>query len=124
MKNIAYAIQVANSISIKACKNSFIGELLFSYNDELFYKLQENEFVYIFKYGVVCFYNIEIVKRKEIILELLSFSKIPNSNEIFEEIEIITGNNKNNISIESIELSNLSVGKIRLSMLIFHNLLH
>lgn len=117
MKNKAYAIQFANSISIKACKSSFIGELLFSDNDELFYRLNTDKYVYIFKYGVVCFYNIGAPKRKEILLELLSYSKIPNSNEIFEEIEIITGGIKNNISIESIELSSLSVDKLRLSML-------
>lgn len=117
MKNKAYAIQFANSISIKACKSSFIGELLFSDNDELFYRLNTDKYVYIFKYGVVCFYNIDTTKRKEILLELLNYSKIANSNEIFEEIEIIAGGVKNSISIESIELSSLSVDKLRLSML-------
>ena len=117
MKNKAYAIQFASSISIKACKSFFIGELLFSDNDEIFYRFNKDQYVYIFKYGVVCFYNVDTPERKEILLDLLSFSKIPNSNEIFEEIEIITGVIKNNISIESIALSSLSVDKLRLSML-------
>ncbi len=54
--------QVAETIDVKAFCSIFKGEL--SYNDpaELFYKTAADQYVYIFKYGAVCFLNYDAIQ--------------------------------------------------------------
>src|SRR6185312_8939773 len=49
--------QIADSIDIKQLKASFREELLHGDADELFYRIDKDTLVYIFKYGVACFLN-------------------------------------------------------------------
>jgi hypothetical protein len=52
-----YAYQYSESIDIKSFKSDFTAELSYSSSDELFYKVDPTLYVYVFKYGVVCFFN-------------------------------------------------------------------
>ncbi|HEY8782252.1 MAG TPA: hypothetical protein VIM16_11580 [Mucilaginibacter sp.] len=49
--------QIADSIDIKIFKSAFKAELYFGDTDELFYITDEGQYIYVFKYGVVCFLN-------------------------------------------------------------------
>src|SRR4051794_6923688 len=61
--------QIADSIDIKNFKNAFKAEIHYSDADELLYRTDTNQLIYVFKYGVVCFLNCDPIK----ISEFLSF---------------------------------------------------
>ena len=117
MKNEAYAVQVADAISIKNCKLDFKGTLLFSDTDELFYEKGEEQYIYIFKYGVICFYNIEKNEVQHIIHEILQFSKNPLQDKLSDQIEIFIGKGNSEITPGYINLTTFYVDKLRLIML-------
>jgi len=116
-KNTVFAIQIASSISIKNYKNSFTGNLLFQDSDELFYEIGEDQYVYIFKYGVLCFYNIDDALKEEITGKLMPYSKNIYENKHWEEVEIIIGSKTNKMTCDLIEISKFSIDSLRLMML-------
>ncbi len=117
MQNKAYAVQIADGIAIRNCKNQFKATLLFSDTDELFYKLKQEQYVYIFKYGVVCFYNISRQEIRELSNEILSFAQNYIDEDISEKIEIIVGGSTNTISFSKVTLSEFNIESLRLIML-------
>ena len=117
MKTKAYAVQIADVISIRNCKNNFKAKLLFSDTDELFYELYQDQYIYIFKYGVISFYNLSKEDIKEISTEILVYSKNPISEEVSEHIEIIIGEESNAVSFGAVSLKEFSVESLRLIML-------
>lgn len=117
MSNDAYAIQVADAISIKNCKLDFKGTLLFSGTDELFYEKDNEQYIYIFKYGVICFYNVEKNETQQITNQILQFSKNPLQDKLSDQIEIFVGNGDGEITPGYVNLPEFSVDKLRLIML-------
>jgi uncharacterized Rmd1/YagE family protein len=63
--------QIADNIDIKMFKSAFKSDLYFNDTDELFYIIDEGQYIYVFKYGVVCFLNYDAVKISEF-LRLIS----------------------------------------------------
>ena len=51
------ALQIKNSLNIRLCRLKLELEVLYSDSDELFLKLGKEQFVYVFQYGVVAFFN-------------------------------------------------------------------
>ncbi len=49
------SFQLADSIDIKLFKSSFPATLHYSDTDELFYTIDNQKYLYVFKYGIVCF---------------------------------------------------------------------
>ncbi|GGX22700.1 RMD1 family protein [Aquimarina muelleri] len=117
MKNKVYAIQVADAISIKSCKIDFKGILLFSDTDELFYQKDAEQYIYIFKYGVICFYNVEEKEIQQSIHEILQFSKNPHQDKLSDQIEVFIGKGDSEITPGYVNLTVFSVDKLRLIML-------
>lgn len=117
MKNKVQSIQIADAIAIRGCKASFNMKLLFSDSDELFYEFSLERYVYIFKYGVVCFYNFNDDEKRKVISELEPYCK--NSYEVqkSEEVEVLIGSSADKITLEVVELSNITIESLRLIML-------
>src|SRR3954471_7056337 len=104
MEVVSY--QIADSIDIKLFKAAFKADLHYSDSEELFYKIDSDRFIYVFKYGVVCFLNYDAVEVsgflqlispycKNLFDESLSeaFSIETNGKEIklgYNKIEIVT----------------------------------
>ena len=55
--------QVADSIDVKRFSSSFTEELYYHDQSELFYRTGAEQYVYIFKYGAVCFLNYRVRDR-------------------------------------------------------------
>ena len=55
MQQQVLSYQIADTIDIKVFKTVFKAELYYSDPDELLYKIEDNQLIYVFKYGVVCF---------------------------------------------------------------------
>jgi uncharacterized Rmd1/YagE family protein len=49
------SFQVADSIDIKSFKAAYAAKTNFADSDELFYQIETYKFLYVFKYGIVCF---------------------------------------------------------------------
>ena len=116
-KNKTFAIQIASSISIKNCKSSLKGNLLFYDSDELFYEIGEDQYVYIFKYGVLCFYNFDEASKEEFTKKILTYSKNIYENQHWEEVKIIIGGKTNKMTPDLIEISKFNIDSLRLIML-------
>jgi uncharacterized Rmd1/YagE family protein len=79
MKQKVVSYQVADSIDVKKFGADFKGELCYSDPTELFYKTADEEYVYVFNYGSVCFLNYDAVG-------MTSFLKLiaPYCNQLFD----------------------------------------
>ncbi|HEY9000301.1 MAG TPA: RMD1 family protein [Mucilaginibacter sp.] len=109
--------QIADSIDIKAFKAAFKADLHYSDADELFYKTGFNEFIYVFKYGVVCFLNYDPIRISEFLRLISSYCKNSFDQNLTEEFEIHTNAGKNKIGFNSIEIIGADIEVIRLIML-------
>ncbi len=117
MTGKAYAIQISDSISIRNCKNNFEEELIFYDSDELFYQRFQGQYIYVFKYGVVCFYNINKEEIKQICQEILKYAKNIILEDISEHINVVVGGTTNKVSFGTVTLKKFNVESLRLVML-------
>ena len=86
----AVAYQVADSIDLKAFRVAFQETPHTFDKDEVFYVLQGDRYVYVFKYGVVCFLNFDEIKTAEFIRFLSPFCKNVAEQAMQEELLVET----------------------------------
>ncbi|HWJ89625.1 MAG TPA: RMD1 family protein [Flavisolibacter sp.] len=109
--------QVADSIDIKQFKSAFKAELYYSDSDELFYKLGDEQFIYVFKYGVVCFFNYDAIKISGFLQLISDFCKNRFEENLSEEYLIETNAKENRIGYNQIEVKEADIETVRLIML-------
>ena len=119
MKTIAIAIQVAEYIDIKSLKTIFNQRPLFSDNDEIFFYLKQDKYLYAFKYGIICVYNftpteISVLKKK--INSTLKGDVVINS-VISEKLQIVIGGDCFSTDFDNVTLPDSDAEKLRLVML-------
>ncbi|MDB5229425.1 MAG: hypothetical protein JWN76_230 [Chitinophagaceae bacterium] len=112
-----FSYQVADSIDLRLMKTVFKGELYYSDADELFYRTGDHRFVYIFKYGVVCFLN---YTEEEIPAFLKTVSPCCNNffdKTLSEEFLVETGAKEIKVGYNKIEVIKATVEILRIVML-------
>ncbi|MEI6945890.1 RMD1 family protein [Paraflavisolibacter sp. H34] len=109
--------QIADSIDIKLLKAAFKADLVHSDADELFYQTDNQQFIYIFKYGAVCFFNLDAVKISEFLKLIASYCKGLFEESMSEEFLVESNCKENRIGYNKIELREADVEIIRLVML-------
>ena len=119
MKTTAIAIQIAEHIDIKSLKTIFNQLPLFSDNDEIFFCLDKDKYLYAFKYGIICIFNftpteISVLKKK--INSTLKGDVFINS-VISETLGIVTGGEYFSSDFDNITLPESDAEKLRLVML-------
>jgi uncharacterized Rmd1/YagE family protein len=112
-----FSYQIADTIDIKQFKATFKAELYHSDADELFYKAGTQQFVYIFKYGVVCFLNYDPIEIAAFLQLISSFCKNLFAEQLSEEFVIETEANENKIGYNKIEIVSADIDVLRLIML-------
>lgn len=112
-----HAYQYSESIDIKSFKSDFTAELKYSSADELFYKLEQDLYVYVFKYGVICFLNYDAIKVAEFFKLMTQYTKTPFENKLHEEFIIETDSKQNSFGYNKIEIINSDSETLRLIML-------
>jgi len=115
MKVLAY--QIADSIDIKAFKNSFKAPAHYSDTDEIFYAIDSDKFLYVFKYGVVTFLNYDEIKISEFIRFIMPFCRNFSEAKLSEEFEIYTGAKEITFGYNKIEITSPNTDVFRLIML-------
>ncbi|MDB5227313.1 MAG: hypothetical protein JWN78_1506 [Bacteroidota bacterium] len=111
------SLQISDSIDIKAFKSVFTAELLFSDSEELFYKVDAEKFIYVFKYGVVCFLNHDDIKISGFIKLISPYCKNFFEYKLREEFDIDTNATENKIGYNKIEIVRADKETLRLIML-------
>ncbi len=109
--------QIADSIDIKLFKSDFKAELYYSDADELFYITSEGEYIYVFKYGVVCFLNYDPIRISEFLRLISPYCKNKFDQSLEEEFKILTNSARNKIGFNSIEIIGSEIEVLRLIML-------
>jgi required for meiotic nuclear division protein 1 len=113
----AIAYQVADSIDLKAFRAAFQAEAYAYDKDEIFYSIAEDRFMYVFKYGVVCFLNYDEIRTAEFIRFLQPFCKNPFPQSMQEELVIETGAREFRFGFSKIEILAGDVETFRIIML-------
>ena len=109
--------QIADTIDIKQFKAAFKGELYHSDADELFYKTGSEQYIYVFKYGVVCFLNYDAIKISAFLQLISSFCKNLFAEQLNEEFIIETEAKEYKIGYNKIEIVSADIDVLRLIML-------
>lgn len=117
MTHQVLSYQIADSIDIKSFKAAFKAELHFSDADELFYRMDSGRFIYVFKYGVVCFLNYDSIKISEFLSMITPYCKYRRSEDLTEEYQVETEAAENKIGYNKIELVRADAEVMRLVML-------
>jgi uncharacterized Rmd1/YagE family protein len=109
--------QMADSIDVKAFRTAY-KEGIYHYDaDELFYKVADDSYIYIFKYGVVCFTNCSEASMEEFLQRIAPFGKNVFELKLSEEFEVETDAKENKFGYNKIEVTKPDVEVIRLIML-------
>jgi Uncharacterized conserved protein len=109
--------QIADSIDIKQFKAAFKGELYYSDSDELFYETGKQQFIYVFKYGVVCFLNYDAVRISAFLKLISGYCKNVFEESLSEEFQIETNSKEYKVGYNKIEIVNEDTETIRLIMM-------
>jgi uncharacterized Rmd1/YagE family protein len=114
-KVISY--QIADSIDIKNFRTAFKADPLYGDADELFYLVGVSNYIYIFKYGVVSFFNYDPVDTSAFLQLILPFCRNPFSESLNDEFLVETGAPENKVRHNKIEIISLDRQLLQLIML-------
>lgn len=109
--------QIADYIDIKRLKFASLGEIIYADNDELFFQIRENVYLYILRYGVISHLNLEEDEFEGIKKQILTTCRNILDTNIHEEHLIETGGTDNKISHNKIQIKNSTSEVIRMVML-------
>jgi len=111
------AFQIAESFNLKELRNYYNATLLFGNRDELFYGNDEHQYLYIFKYGVVSFFNIPPLEISETLDAFSKFAVHPFEEKLSEEIQVESGGARNQVFFNKVVLGEMDKDSIQLIML-------
>lgn len=115
MQVVSY--QIADNIDVRAFRGAY-KEGIYRYDaDELFYNTSDTAFVYVFKYGVVCFLNYEEGPRRAFLQLLVPYCKNVFEQPLSEEFEVEPNANEYKLGFSKIEIVKPDVEVLRLIML-------
>src|SRR5579863_7383924 len=109
--------QIADSIDVKGLRTAY-KEGIYHYDaDELFYKMGEGCYVYVFKYGVVCFLGYSEGEASTYLERIVPFCKNVFGQRLSEEFEVETNARENKFGYNKIEIVKPDIEVLRLIML-------
>ena len=114
---IVKSFQIAQSIDIKQIREHQKEAMLFSEADALFYKLKEHQYIYVFQFGIVSFFNIETDEIEVIKSELKQFGKGHVASKLSEDITVNVIPDTSEVAFNSVTIPIFDEEMIRLIML-------
>lgn len=109
--------QIADSIDVKQFCSAFKAELSYSDPSELLFKTDVDQYVYIFKYGAVCFLNYDPVRISEFLHFITPFCKNLFEPNLTDEFLLETGAKELRVGFNKIEIPSATIDVLRLVML-------
>jgi uncharacterized Rmd1/YagE family protein len=111
------AYQVADSIDIRGFRNAFTAPLHHGDADELFYVVDPEKFIYVFKYGIACFLNQSELEVSAFLQLLSPFCRNPFGKRLSEDFEVEQHATADRFGYNKIEVMNPGIEAFRLIML-------
>jgi uncharacterized Rmd1/YagE family protein len=109
--------QVADSIDVKRFSSGFSGELVYHDQSELFYKTGMEQYVYVFKYGAVCFLNYGIKEIESFLQLIYPYCKNLFENSLTDEFLVQTEAKEVKVGFNQIEIPSANIEVLRLVMM-------
>lgn len=111
------SFQIADTIDVKLFKAAFTAEIYHADSEELFYRIDAQKLIYVFKYGVVCFMNHNELEMTAFIHLIAPYCKNLFSQRLSEEFEVDTSASRNEFGFNKIALAHPNIEMLRLIML-------
>ncbi len=111
------AFQIADSIDIKLCKSVFTATIYYNDSDELFYEIGNEKYIYIFKYGIVCFLGYDEVEISAFIQLIQPCCKNYFDKKLTEEFDVEINQTHNKFGYNKIEIALTNADVFRIIML-------
>lgn len=111
------SFQVADTIDLKQFKTAFTTDIHYGDTDELFYHIAANKYLYVFKYGIICFLGYDETEMTAFLQMLQPYCRNFFDQRFSDEFEIETGATAVNYGFNKIEIPGQDIEMIRLIML-------
>jgi len=111
------SFQIADSVDIKLFKSSFPASLHYSDADELFFVIDSDKYLYVFKYGIVCFLGYSATEMAAFFQMIGPYCKNLFEQRLSDEFDIETEAPAINYGYNKIEIPSPDVDEMRLIML-------
>ncbi len=111
------AYYLANGIDLKEWRAAFTGKLIMWDADEVFYTLKEGQYVYVFSYGVVSFFNTSQEEQQLHLKRLQPFLKEPVAIGTFEEQVVVNSQHANAVVDGILEINFNEITALQIAML-------
>jgi uncharacterized Rmd1/YagE family protein len=111
------SFQVADSIDVKQFKTVFTANIYYADSDELFYFIDTYKYLYVFKYGIICFLGYNETEMSGFLQLITPYCKNYFEQKLSDEFDIETNASAINYGYNKIEIANPSIDAIRLIML-------
>ncbi|WP_343487155.1 RMD1 family protein [Allomuricauda sp. d1] len=111
------AYQFAVSIDLKRCRQSIGFEVVFNDSDELFVRLSDKKYAYVFQYGMVSFFNLSKQEIDDFFVSLRQVSKGVFGDPFSDAISVTVANGKDLVGFGQVQLNDFDSEAIRLVML-------
>lgn len=109
--------QIADAIDVKGFCSAFKAELYYNDPAELFFRTGAEQYVYVFKYGAVCFLNYDEAGIAAILKEIIPFCKNIFASKLTDEFLVETGARELRVGFNKIEVPSANIDVMRLVML-------
>ena len=109
--------QIADAIDLRQFRGVFKAEVHFSDADELLYRMDTDQFIYVFKYGVVCFLNCDAIRISDFLRLVSPYCKYKREENLTEEYLVEDGAPEIRIGYNKIEIMRADIEVLRLIML-------
>ncbi|RYZ55623.1 MAG: RMD1 family protein [Sphingobacteriales bacterium] len=117
MNQKVFSYQIADAIDLKQFCAVFKGELYYSDPGELFYRTDGHEYVYVFKYGAVCFLNYDPIRISEFLVLIRPYCRNLFAEPFTDEFIVETDARELRVGFNKIELPSADLDVLRLVML-------
>ncbi len=111
------SFQIADSIDIKLFKTTFTATIHYGDTDELFYILDKQKYLYVFKYGIVCFLGYSETEMADFFKTIGPYCKNLFDQRLSDEFDIETEAPTLNYGYNKIEIPSPDIDELRLIML-------
>jgi uncharacterized Rmd1/YagE family protein len=117
MNQRVISYQIAESIDLKAFCEAFKETIYYSDPSELFYRINSDQFLYVFKYGAVCFMNYSHQQIDAFIQLITPYCRNKFESSFTDEFIIETGGKDVKVGFNKIEIASAGIDVLRLVML-------
>lgn len=111
------SFQVSDAIDVKQFNAAFTASIYYADKDELFYRVEENKFLYVFKYGVISFLGYNETEMTAFLQLIVPYCKNLFEHRLSDEFDVETGTSSVNYGYNKISIPKPDVEMLRLIML-------